>query len=50
MMRYDFLVRHRQHELLREAEKGRLHKTFSEARRLHPARPEPKREFIDHRA
>jgi hypothetical protein len=50
MMRYDFLIRHRQQELLREAEKGRQHKAFSKARRLNPARPEPKHEFMAHRA
>jgi hypothetical protein len=50
MMLYGFLARHRQQELLREAEKVRLNKTFSDARRRHPARPEPKREFMEHRA
>jgi len=50
MMRYDFLARLRQQEMLRDAEKGRLHKAVSEARRLNPARPEPRREFTSQRA
>jgi len=49
MMRYDFLARQRQQELLREAEKGRLHKTAVEARRVHPARPDPRRETLGRR-
>ena len=40
MMRYDFLARQRQLEMLREAERGRLHKTANEARRVYPTRPE----------
>jgi hypothetical protein len=49
MIRYELLARQRQQELLREAEMGRLRKTANEARRVHPARPEPLRDTVDRR-
>jgi hypothetical protein len=49
MIRYDFLARQRQQEILREAELGRLRKAANEARRVHPARPEPRSETVARR-
>jgi len=49
MMRYDLLARQRQQEMLREAEMGRLRKTANEARRVHPVRPQPRRETVARR-
>jgi hypothetical protein len=49
MMRYDYLARQRQQEMLREAEMGRLRKTANEARRVHPVSPEPRRDTIARR-